>query len=183
VNEKQYHLVKVIQKIEVFRSFEPSDVQRLLRICKFRNFTDGDYIYTRGEPSDEMLILLKGGLRVMGESGDELARIAPGMPIGEMGLFTGQPRSADIVAHEKSTAIVLRGTELKALLAGAIDMHIKVLYNLVAILSQRVSDANGLTHTQAQMIRRLEKKLQDPEEADEEHEDDDDGEDDEDDDV
>lgn len=172
MNEKQSHLVKVIQKIEVFRRFDPSDVQRLLRICKFRNFTGGDYIYTHGEASDEMLILLKGSLRVMGESGDELARIAPGNPIGEMGLFTGQPRSADIIANEKSTAIILRGSELKVLLAGAIDMHIKVLYNVIAILSQRVTDANGLTETQSRLIRGLEKKLQGHQEADEEYDED-----------
>ncbi|HJP29581.1 MAG TPA: hypothetical protein QGF95_03395, partial [Candidatus Latescibacteria bacterium] len=40
-----------------------------------------------------------------------------------------------------------------------IDMHIKVLYNVINILSQRVSDANGLTETQARLIRDLEKKL------------------------
>ena len=169
MNEKHYMLVKVIQKIEVFRGFDAGDVQRLLRVCKFRNFKVGEQIYVFGEPSDEMLILLKGQLRVMGESGDELARIRPGMPVGEMGLFTGQPRSADIIAHDNSTAIVLNGTVLKVLLSGAIDMHLKVLYNVISTLSQRVADANGLTETQARLIRDLEKKLED----DDEDEDDD----------
>lgn len=159
MNEKQYHLVKVIQKIELFRNFDAGDVARLLRICKFRNYAESDHIYARGEASNEMLILLKGSLRVVGGAGEELARILPGMPIGEMGLFTGQPRSADIVAQDRSTAIVLIGVELKGLLSGAIDMHIKVLNNVISILSQRVSDANRLSETQSRLIRQLETKL------------------------
>ncbi|MDA0338038.1 MAG: cyclic nucleotide-binding domain-containing protein [bacterium] len=162
MNEKQYQLVKVIQKIELFRDFDASDVQRLLRVCKFRSYVEGDHIYTQGEASNEMLILLKGTLRVVGGSGEELARILPGMPIGEMGLFTGQPRSADIFATDNSTAIVLRGAELKVLLSGAIDMHIKVLNNVIAILAQRVTDANRLSETQVRLIKQLQKQTDDP---------------------
>jgi CRP-like cAMP-binding protein len=180
VNEKQYLLVKVIQKIELFGDFDAADVQRLLRICKFRNFTAGEEIYKCGAASDEMLILLKGSLRVVGGAGQELARVKPGMPIGEMGLFTGQPRSADIVAHDSSTAIILNGTELKVLLSRAVDMHLKVLNNVIAILSQRVYDANMVTETQARLIRDLEKKL---DEVDPNFEDDDEYDDDEYDDI
>ena len=172
MNEKQYMLVKVIQKIEVFKHFDGTDVQRLLKVCKFRNFQQGEHIYTRGEASDEMLILLKGQLRVVSPSGDDLAVIQPGNPIGEMGLFTGQPRSADIVANDKSTAIVLRDEELKGLLAGAIDMHIKVLYNVISTLSQRVADANGLTEIQARLIRDLKKKPEDDDEDEDEYDED-----------
>lgn len=176
MNEKQYMLVKVIQKIEIFRNFDVSDVQRLLRVCNFSNFKQDEHIYVFGESSNEMLILLKGSLRVMGEAGDELARIKPGMPVGEMGLFTGQPRSADIIAHENSTAIVLNGDELKVLLSGAIEMHLKVLYNVIAVLSSRVSEANGLTETQSRLIRDLEKKLQESEDDYDDDEDEDDDE-------
>ncbi len=160
MNEKQYQLVKVIQKIELFRDFDASDVQRLLRVCKFRSYAQGDHIYTQGEASDEMLILLKGSLRVVGGSGEELARILPGMPIGEMGLFTGQPRSADIVSMDNSTAIVLRAVELKVLLSGAIAMHIKVLNNVIAILAQRVADTNRLSQTQVRLIKQLQSQTQ-----------------------
>ena len=94
------------------------------------------------------------------------------MPVGAMGLFTGQPRSADIIAHDNSTAIVLNGKVLKVLLSGAIDMHLKVLYNVISTLSQRVADANGLTETQARLIRDLEKKLEDDDEDDDEYDED-----------
>lgn len=159
MNEKQYHLVKVIQKIELFRDFDSGDVQRLLRICHFHVFSVGEHIYTRGEASDEMLILLKGRLRVVGVGGEEFATIGPGSPIGEMGLFTGQPRSADILAAARSTAIVLRASELRLLLSKAPEMHIKVLRNVVVILSARLADANGLTEAQGALVRKLQQKV------------------------
>lgn len=159
MNEKQYHLVKVIQKIEVFRGFDANDVQGLLRVCRFRSFSAGDVVYVRGEMSDEMLIVLRGKLRVVGESGEELALIVPGMPTGEMGLFTGLPRSADIVAATAATAIVLRRAEIGLVLSGNKDMNIKVLQNLIGILSGRLADANRLAESQARMLRDLHARL------------------------
>ena len=144
MNEKQYMLVKVIQKIEVFKHFDGTDVQRLLKVCKFRNFQQGAHIYTSGEASDGMLILLKGQLRVVSPSGDDLAVIQPGNPIGEMGLFTGQPRSADIVANDKSTAIVLRDEELKGLLAGDYDDMPEAAFYMVGTIEEAVEKAKRM---------------------------------------
>jgi hypothetical protein len=47
-----------------------------------------------------------------------------------------------------------------------------VLYNVISTLSQRVADANGLTETQARLIRDLEKKLEDDDEDDDEYDED-----------
>lgn len=116
MNERQYHLVKVIGKIPVFEGFDLEEIQRLLRVCNLRNVTAGEDIYMKGEASDEMLVLLKGKLSVTSESGEELAAIRPGRPIGEMGVFTGQPRSANIVSVEDSTVIAFKRQELGALL-------------------------------------------------------------------
>lgn len=158
--KKQYHLVKVIQKIEVFRGFDAQEVQRLLRVCHFTSFPGGTRIYRLGEASDEMLVLLRGKLLVVGESGDELAHILPGMPTGEMGLFTGQPRSANIDAVTDSTAIVLRRAEITLALANDKDMQIKVLQNLIRVLSARLTDANRLVESQARTLHDLLKRLE-----------------------
>ena len=159
MNERQYFLVKVIQKIPIFGGFELEHIQRLLKICQLRNFQAGERIYVTGEPSEEMLVLLKGMLLVTGESGEEFAQIRPGNPTGEMGVFTGQPRSADITAAVDSTAIVLSGEHLGVVLGANMEMHVKVLQNLVTILCARLAEANGLTESQARMIRDQSKRL------------------------
>ena len=108
MNERQYQLlVRVIRKIPLFLEFSLEEIQLLLRAGQVVQFKPDEQIYFYGAPSDEMLVLLRGKLAVLAESGEELARIGPGTPTGEMGLFTGQPRSATIVSLQASTAMVL----------------------------------------------------------------------------
>ena len=183
MNERQFYLVKVIQKIAVFEGFELTDIQRLLRICRMREFEAGEQVYTKGDESNEMLVLLRGKLSVTGDSGEELAEVRPGNPTGEMGVFTRQPRSANIVASERSTAIVLGRKELGVLLGTNEGMHVKVLQNLVAILSQRIEQGNELNESQARMIRDLNKRAGEFDDDDDDDDDDDEDEDDEDDEV
>ena len=123
MNERQYFLVKVIRKIPIFAGFELEDIQRILKICQLRNFEAGQHIYVMGEPSEEMLILLKGKLSVTGESGEEFAQVNPGSPTGEMGVFTGHPRSANVIATDDSTAIVLGRENLGVALWSNKEMH------------------------------------------------------------
>jgi CRP-like cAMP-binding protein len=173
LNERQYTLFKVIQKIEIFAGFDHTDVQRLLKICRFQNYALGDAVYARGASSDEMMILLRGKMLVLGTDGKELARLGPGHPMGEMGLFTGQPRSADVVAGDKSTGLVLRRSDLSLMLGGNREMMVKVLENVVGVLSARLEDTNSLVAAQGRTIHDLEKRLQEYEPPDTEIDDDD----------
>lgn len=159
MNERQYHLIQVVQKIPVFGGFELSDIQRLLRVGELRQYDEGDEIYVKGAPSDDMLVLLKGKLSVLGESGEELAEVRPGMPIGEMGLFTGQPRSASVTAVHDSAALILGREDLTAVLQNNRGLHVKILQNLVSVLSERLEAANSLNDSHSRMIRDLERRL------------------------
>lgn len=158
MNERQYQLVRVIRKIPLFVDFSLEEIQLLLWAGRVVQFKPDEQIYCYGDPSDEMLVLLRGKLAVLAESGEELARIGPGTTTGEMGLFTGQPRSATIVSLQASTAMVLGRKEIGLLLATNKEMQIKVLQSLVKVLSQRLTQANDLSDTQARMIRDLQKK-------------------------
>lgn len=155
MNERQYQLVRVIRKISLFGDLSLEEIQLLMRAGKIAQFKADEQIYLVGDPSDEMLLLLKGRLAVLAESGEELARIGPGTPTGEMGLFTGQPRSATILSLQPSTAMVLGRKEIGLLLANNKEMQVKVLQNLVMVLSQRLTEANGLSDAQARIIRDL----------------------------
>lgn len=62
----------------------------------------GDVIMNSGEASDSFFVVLAGEVSVFAKSegGDlvELARLAPPDSVGEMGLLTGAPRSATVIA-------------------------------------------------------------------------------------
>jgi predicted acylesterase/phospholipase RssA/CRP-like cAMP-binding protein len=61
----------------------------------------GERLFSRGDPSDGVYIALSGALAVVDADGPEarvLNTIAPGELIGEIGYFTGEPRSASVHA-------------------------------------------------------------------------------------
>ena len=144
MNSAQYQMMRVVQKIAVFKGLDVKEVVLLLKVSHSTMFKPGQTIYKTGEPGDEMLVLLKGELNVTGPAGEVFATIGSGNAIGEMGLFTGQPRSANIVAVENSACLVIRKQELIVLLSNNREMYVKLLNNVINLLSERLAEANQL---------------------------------------
>lgn len=150
MNQREHQLMKVVQKIDIFTGLTHTEALSLLRVSHYKTFKAGETIYAAGSASDEMLILLAGRLTVTSYSGDELAQIPPGGCTGEMGMFTGYPRSANIVAETKAAGFTIPKAELITSLNANKDMLIKLLQNLVSLLSERLTTANLRLEEQAQ---------------------------------
>ena len=142
MNAQQYQMMQVLQKIPVFKGLEVKEALLLLRLCHSAVYKTSQIVFGVGEPSTEMLILLKGRLHVASRSGEVLASLQPGAATGEMGIFTGHPRSASIVAAEPSAGLIIRKPELAIVLSSNKDMHLRLLYNIISLLSDRLADAN-----------------------------------------
>ena len=159
MNQRQYHLIQIIQKIEVFNGLEVEEVQQMLRFCRPQSFESNQQIYTAGEPSTDMLILLQGQLVVTSKSGKVLGEVLPGASVGEMGVLTGQPRTANVIASGKTGGIVIARNALNSLLASNPPMRAKVLQEMVDILSERLVEANGKIEAMNNRVQELEAKL------------------------
>ena len=95
-----------------------------------------------------------------GPRGDEvLAEIGPGSSVGEMGFFTGEARSADIVVAEQSTGFRVDKKELIKLLDSNPAMKAGILGNVVAVLSERLVEANQLVLAYTNTIAKMEDQL------------------------
>lgn len=74
----------------------------------------GDILIKQGDPGDSMYILIRGRLqaRVTIEEGVQIVvgEITPGESVGEMAMFTGETRTADVAAV-RDTALVKFGKE------------------------------------------------------------------------
>ena len=53
---------------------------------------------------------MKGRLEVSDQSGEVLATIQPGASVGEMGAFTGEPRSANVIGREETSGLIIEKT-------------------------------------------------------------------------
>ncbi len=147
MQKKQYEISKVVQKIPIFRGFDHNEILAILKICKTIPIPEGETIYVKGEPSEDMLILLRGELTVIGDTGEKLAVIQPGGSVGEMGLFTGLPRSARITSYDSSVGIVIKKRDLIEVLKKHTPMHIKLLSNMVTLLSNRLVETDSLVES------------------------------------
>ena len=161
MKKQQYSLMQIIQKISLFKGLDLEHIQRLLRRGTSKSYGIGERVYTVDEPSDEMLVLLKGKLVVTSAGGEELAAIWPGMITGEMGVFTNHLRSANITAVEASVAIVIGQKTLVSFCASDNTVHICMLDNVVEILSERIRFDNSEKEALKNRITKLEGEEED----------------------
>ena len=144
MNQKQHQLMKILQKISVFQGLEISEAERLIHICRFHQYEENEQIYQVGQPSSEMLVLMQGKLLVVGPAGNVFGEVTPGQPTGEMGVFTGHRRSANIVASEKSAALTIQKKDIDELMNQDREVKAKVLQNVVDLLSKRLEESNQM---------------------------------------
>ncbi|MGH3908328.1 MAG: Crp/Fnr family transcriptional regulator [Pseudonocardiaceae bacterium] len=80
---------------------------------RLRPFHRGEFLMRSGERSDEVLVIESGAVKVVlaTESGVEsiLGLYGPGELIGELGVMSGQPRSATVIAHLDGVALHVPG--------------------------------------------------------------------------
>lgn len=82
--------------------------------------------------------------------------IEPGMSTGEMGAFTGQPRSGNVTAAEESVGLVIDKHDLDNLMRENWRMEVKLLRNLVDVLCKRVIESGDHVEDYARRTREAE---------------------------
>jgi Na+:H+ antiporter len=80
----------------------------------------GARVVTRGASSDALYLIDRGRVEVRGPGGQQ--RLGPGELFGEIGLLTGRPRSADVVARTTLRLLRLGGETFSRYLASLPDV-------------------------------------------------------------
>ncbi|MDP6779125.1 MAG: cyclic nucleotide-binding domain-containing protein [Candidatus Latescibacteria bacterium] len=136
------NIVAALKRIPLFNNLNPSQGMALLKACERRSVEAHQVLCQHGGRSDELFILLSGQLSIRTEEDIQIARIDPIAPVGEMGIFTGEPRSATVVTSQPSTFLVLSKPQLDSLLRRNPDVELAISRNLIRLLSQRIREAN-----------------------------------------
>src|SRR5262249_30996034 len=95
--------VEALKGLELFKGLTDEEVLKLTAHLRFAPFTEGETITKKGTVAHRLYILTRGRVEVLasvkGGRTKSVASIeAPGF-FGEMGLMTGEPRSADVIAR------------------------------------------------------------------------------------
>ncbi len=113
-------IIDVLLASPVFGKLDRAVIDALADVLKLRDVPGGHDVVREREPSNEMLFLISGGLRVSRRDAQGKLmlynEIRPGMSFGESGLILRQPRAADVTAVRDSVLAVLSRIDFEALL-------------------------------------------------------------------
>ena len=133
---------------DILGSLTAEDRARLTDQCMERRFDKGQTVYCQGEPADSMLVLKTGCLKIstFSSEGDELvvSKVLPGKIIGELGILSNAPRSATVVAVQRSTALTLPRTVVMDLVERRPAVAIAMLEQLANMVRRTTDTAADL---------------------------------------
>jgi len=142
--EKEQPLLKVMDKIPMFSGLGTEKTGVIFKLSEFRNAEGGEVLCKAGEASSEMFVLLSGQLGVFNEEHVQLATIDPAAPVGEMGLITGQPRSATVRAMVDSNLLVIKKTAFDRLMRSNGEICSTVYRNVIQTMAGRLQESKKM---------------------------------------
>jgi CRP-like cAMP-binding protein len=111
---------EVINKVGLFDPLTPQEKMELAKGVVRYLYGPGEMIIRRGDPGSSMFIISRGKaeVQVPSNNGDRqaVATLNPGDFFGEMALFTGESRTADVCAVEEVELLEIRKSSIEKLL-------------------------------------------------------------------
>lgn len=108
------NVTELFSKVPLFEGVSPEDRVALARAATLRTYRRGETIVEQGQPGEAFFVIVRGrvAVTIVAPDGREvvLNSLGEGEHFGEMALLDDAPRSASVVAQEKSElAILSRG--------------------------------------------------------------------------
>jgi len=119
----------------------------VLNMCNTISFSPGEALFRRNDPGDSLYLIERGQVSVMlpFEDGQpaRLGSSGAGTVVGEMALYTQQPRSADVIADTTCQARQLTLDVLATMQRDYPDAALQFHRLIVRILAGRLAAANS----------------------------------------
>jgi CRP-like cAMP-binding protein len=109
---------------------------------KMREFAAGEVVFRENEIGETAYVIAEGRVEVFrGVGGKEihLAYLGPGEPFGEMGMIEEKPRSATVIAVERTRAHELHRDNF----VQALQTHPELTISLLRVLFERLREADA----------------------------------------
>ena len=130
-------VVELLRKAPLFSRLSKKGLEAVVKSATEKTFSAGEKVLQEGESGVGFYQILEGSAQVM--RGDaELARLGPGDFFGELAVLDGEPRTADVVALEDTTCLVLTRWAMKSI----IPAHPNVALGMLEELARRLRESN-----------------------------------------
>src|SRR5687768_18376261 len=99
-------IASFLRTVPLFTKLEDAELQRFAELTREKSYPRGSVILFENDPGDSLFIVRSGRVKVVliGEDGREviLGVLGIGQHFGEQALIDEQPRSAHVIAMERS---------------------------------------------------------------------------------
>jgi CRP/FNR family cyclic AMP-dependent transcriptional regulator len=130
-------VIGLLGKAPLFSRLSKKGLEAILKSATEKAFGAGEKILQEGESGVGFYQILEGSAQVI--RGDtELARLGPGDFFGELAVLDGKPRTADVVALEDTTCLILTRWAMKSI----IPAHPDVALGMLEELARRLRESN-----------------------------------------
>jgi small-conductance mechanosensitive channel/CRP-like cAMP-binding protein len=154
-----------LSEVPLFAPLTDEETQQIAETVEAKIFSTGEKIVRRGQEGNSMFVIHRGSVKVqINEDGKikVLRNLCEGEFFGEMGLFTGEPRTATVVAQEETEVLEIKHTCLKPVLEANPDLVERFVdiieerrAKLTEINSQQAADAQAMKSGMFDSIRKF----------------------------
>jgi CRP/FNR family transcriptional regulator, cyclic AMP receptor protein len=120
--------------VPLFRGLGAEELTAISKLCKPMEFKEGDVMVKEGDAGLGFYLIVKGAAKVR-HRGKVVAQLKRGSFFGEMSLLDSGPRSADVIASEPTSCLVL------------------LRWNFWSLVSKNSKIAKGLLEEMARRLR------------------------------
>jgi small-conductance mechanosensitive channel/CRP-like cAMP-binding protein len=135
-----------LSAVDIFAPLTPEELARLASAAQSHTYAPGEPIIRTGEAGDSMFVVHRGAVEVRINTPEgktrTVATLDEGDFFGEMALFTGEPRTANVVATEETEVLEIGHRAMKTLF----DSNPDLVESLSHIVEERRA---GLSATAA----------------------------------
>jgi NTE family protein len=133
-----------LAEMPLFSGLDPGLLREIAAVVEWLTLPGGAKLFSAGDPPDALYMVLSGSLGAFSADPTRrrfLARIAAGDMVGEMGLISGRPRSADVVALRDTELARISAQTFNEVLRGQPEAMLRIARLTVDRLAQSQSPA------------------------------------------
>lgn len=111
-------LAELLSAVDIFSPLTPVELNALASSSSNHVYAPGETIIRAGDDGDSMFVVSRGGVDVRVDANGTprtISRLGEGAFFGEMALFTGEPRTANVVAAEETEVLEIGHDAMRGL--------------------------------------------------------------------
>ena len=140
--------ISLLRKVPLFEVLKDEDLEAIARVTISRSYDKDQVIILAEEEGDALFIIAHGQVKVsiVSEDGREviLSLLGEGAVFGELSLLDGKPRSANVIATEETSLIMLRRPDFVQILFKMPQIATALLAELATRLRKTDRQIEGL---------------------------------------